>query len=213
MELKQYIHILKKNFRVFITSATIITIAASAWAMLRPQSYTSILSMHIARNTSQASQEYQYDDFYRLQADERFADTVVRWLASPRVVLDIYELAHIRTANRFQKGLSKIFSAKRLSSQFIEVRYTTAHPEVSEQLAESISSVINKKAQDLNPGQPDATWFKVIVDKPVVQSDETDWTIFLPITVLCAVFAGFWITFIRHYFQEENIHETQHDTH
>lgn len=212
MELRHYILILKKNFRFFIISLIILTLLASAWAIFRPKSYTSILSMHIARNAEQTSQEYQYDDFYRLQADERFADTVVRWLASPRVVLDIYESAHINVPNQLQKGLSKIFSAKRLSSQFIEVRYTTAHPKVSEQLSESISLVLNKKTRALNPEQSDTTWFKIIVDKPVIQSNDVNWALFLPITISCAAMAGFWIVLIRHYIREEtNSHETKRD--
>lgn len=59
--------------------------------LLQPVRYTTVLSLHVGRvhNETQA-EEYHYDDFYRLQADERFADTLVRWLASPSIVADIY---------------------------------------------------------------------------------------------------------------------------
>lgn len=62
------------------------------WVTFEPKRYESNILITIGRTQSKtvAPVDYQYDNFYRLQADERFGDTLVRLLSTPQVTSDIF---------------------------------------------------------------------------------------------------------------------------
>lgn len=204
MELKEYITIFKRQRTLFWGIVFAVVGVFIVWTFVRPVAYSTVLGVHVARTApdKEATDAYEYDNFYRLQADEQFADTLVRWLQSPRIVLDIYDAAHIGAQGLTEHDLSGAFSARRLSSQFVEVKYGTADSESAGKVAEAISTVLNKKTEELNAGSRVGNWFTVVVDEPVTEIDAIRWKIALPVAVLVGMFLGFWGVMGRYYLSE-----------
>ncbi|NCU41532.1 MAG: hypothetical protein EOM19_02290 [Candidatus Moranbacteria bacterium] len=204
MELKEFIQEICKQWKLFsllIVGTILITLF---YVFLQPIRYTTILSLHVARSGSGAqTNEYQYDDFYRLQADERFADTVVRWLSSPRIVADIYKEAGRDISIPAEHTLGKVFSAKRLSSQYVEIRFTTATQEIAEALTNSLEKILNQRTTDLNSeASQNNNWFRVIVENPVIYPYYIPWTKILLGSLLVGTILALWVIGLRNYFIE-----------
>ncbi len=203
MEFKEYIQIFNKHFKLFLLVVVLIVIAGVVFRISKPANFKSSLTLNITRTGTQQTDDYKYDYFYRLQADERFADTVVRWLGSLRIVTDIYNEAKITTAGLSNRKLSKAFKAQRLSSQLIQVSYITSNSKTAEKLSESIVSILNKQTEELNKLQKNEAWFKILGSYPVVKENKPDLKFVIIISILLGAFLGIWAVFIRHYFSNQ----------
>jgi uncharacterized protein involved in exopolysaccharide biosynthesis len=200
MELKEWIAIFRKHARAFWGTVGVFVVAGGAWYLFQPQHSVADLTLNVTRRGSQETESYKYDDFYRLQADERFADTVVRWLGSPRVVSDIYEDAGMDTGTVDLRGLAGAFSAERLSSQMIRVRYRAQDAESARALSRSLLKIVTENIETLNKEQREKAWFKVVGDEPVVRDGKTSLSFSLEIALVAGVLLGFWVVLLRHYF-------------
>lgn len=201
MELKEYIAIFKKHFRLFWVIVVVFLLAGALLKIFQPATYKSSLTLNITRSGVQSTENYRYDGFYRLQADERFADTVVRWLESPRIVLDIFSDAKSRTSGIGPKKFSKAFKGKRFSSQTIQVEYVTDSVESAKSLSAAIKKILNRETEKLNALQKEENWFVILGDDPVVRNNQWGWMSVFSVSVLAGLFAAFWTVMIRHYIQ------------
>lgn len=199
MELMQYVDIFRNQAKTFWLIVLFFVAGAFAWQGLQPRSYDAALLINIGRSGIQPTSEYAYDSFYRLQADERFADTVVRWLSSPRVVEDIYAEAKIDTDTVGLRSLKGSFSGKRLSSQMIEVSYGARNERQAVELSRAIVSVLNRYTDSLDREGREPGWFSVIGSDPVVRDGRTSLLVALAAGAGLGIFLGFWIVLLKHY--------------
>lgn len=200
MELRDYIGIWKQQERVFWTIILISVLGAIIWQKSQPVSYQATLLLNIGRGSMQDTDQYAYDSFYRLQADERFADTVVRWLGTPRVVEDIYSAAGSDPKSAGIRDLKNAFEAKRLSSQVIEVAYADADRQALKKISESAVGVLNDYAESLNKENRESNWFVVIGSDPVIRDARFTLSFAVAIGLTFGLFIGFWAALFRHYF-------------
>lgn len=196
MELKEIIKIFWKYRITFLAVTVSVMAVAFAWHFLLPQNYATSLMLNVTRSGTQQTGEYAYDDFYRLQADERFADTVVRWLGDSRTVTDIYSSAKVSLHP------SESLRAKRLSSQMISVTFASPNIEDAKKTASSIVDVLNKQTEELNKLQKQETWFVVLGSEPVITV--AGWPLFkiFVTSLLLGMFLAFWTVLGRHYFEK-----------
>lgn len=205
MELRDYIGIFKKQEKVFWVIVLIGVLGAIVWQKSQPASYQATLLLNIGRGGMQDTEQYTYDSFYRLQADERFADTVVRWLGSPRVVEDIYGTAGFDPQSVGARELKNAFAAKRLSSQVIEVTYADADEKALKQISASAVSVLNYYAESLNKENKESNWFAVIGSDPVIRDARVPLPLAMAIGLALGIFIGFWVALLRHYFRNNSL--------
>jgi uncharacterized protein involved in exopolysaccharide biosynthesis len=191
MELRELIQIFQKQYKTFWLLAFIFILLGLAWQYLPPESFKTELSLNITRQGKQDTAEYQYDDFYRLQADERFADTAVRWLGSAMVLENIKKDAQI-------DGNLKIKS-QRLSSQYINVTFVTNKLADSKKISDAITKELNRDTDELNQFQKQENWFTIIGGDPVVTKNELPISKLLLLSLLAGLFFGFWGVLIKHY--------------
>ncbi len=200
MELRECIAVFQKQ-KTFVIGAIIACIFV-AWVWQKEQSvkYEATLLINIGRAGVSETAEYSYDSFYRLQADERFADTVVRWLSTPRVVEDIYREARLNPETLGIRDLSSVFGAGRLSSQVITVKYAGENKEVLERLASAAVTVVNRYAGTLNTEEKEKGWFVVIGSDPVIRDGRVSLNLAVMVGLAVGAFIGFWGVLLRHYF-------------
>ncbi|MFA5994645.1 MAG: hypothetical protein WC823_06840, partial [Parcubacteria group bacterium] len=105
------------------------------------------------RNGSQQTADYHYDDFYRLQADEKFAETIVQWLNDPRIVTDIHTKAGIDVGQLNLKQLARVFNSEKLSSQIVAVSFSAVDKVSAKNISEAVAEVIESNVAVLNENQ------------------------------------------------------------
>lgn len=206
MELRDYLKIFFKGWFWLIIPVVLCVgfgVGYKQYKNSRPVSYQVALLLNVTRSGIQVTDSYRYDDFYRLQADERFADTVVRWLESPRIVTDIYNETGIASGGIGLKDLSHTFKVKRLSSQMIDVRFTSGSAREAQNISESLVKALNDETKELNQYQKEDNWFKVIGDEPVIKEFKVSWKDVLPISIASGFFLGVWTVLITNYLKKK----------
>ncbi len=201
MELREYAIIFMKNIKIFWFFVLLCLFLSFAWQRNQTEVYDVTLLLNIGRSGVQNTGDYTYDSFYRLQADERFADTVVRWLGSPRIVEDIYADAGLDMHSISMRGVNHAFIAKRLSSQVIEVSFVSRTTGTGSGIARSLTKVLNRYTESLNRGEQEPSWFVVIGSDPVIGDGRTPLSFALTIGLVVGIFVGFWGVYVRHYFR------------
>lgn len=165
---------------------------------VEPEQYQANLLVTVGRAASQPATEYSYDSFYRLQADERFADTLVQLLGTARVTEDIF-----RAADKGAPQSEKYFTARRLSSQIVEVTFKGPDKDALPVLAKSLSEVLTRYAYDFNAEERSReNWFQVAVAEPVITDARTDTRLVLALALFAGFFIGFWLILFKHYLRE-----------
>lgn len=199
MELKEYIHIFKTHIKAFILVVILAVIGGILYFSLWPVKYDTSLTLNITRGGTQETADYKYDDFYRLQADEKFAETVVEWLKSPRTVADIYLNSNI-DANQFSLGkLEKSLRSEKLSPQIVSVKFSADTPEKAKNISNSISKVIAKNIESLNANQKEKNWFEIIAQDPVIARNILNFRVVILAALALGVFLGLWTALFIHY--------------
>lgn len=162
-------------------------VCCSVYFLIQGQKVKTTLLLNVTRDSaSPRTTEYTYDDFYRLQADERFADTIVQWIKSP----------YIQAQDKHVLG--KI-TAKRLSSQVIEVHYVTRSREKAEIVAGDLIDVINDESHKLNSKQEQTHWFIVQGSAPAITDGRLSLSFLVILGMAVGSFVAFWTVLIRHY--------------
>ncbi len=196
MELKEYFLIFKKHIYLFLITILLIVATTFAFVFWRPAQYETSMLINVSRIGSQQTQAYQFDEFYRLQADERFAETIVRWIASPRFQEDVCS----------ELGKVPCFfdlKGKRLSSQVIEVSFKSFSKENSTPLAKIVFTKLNQETARLNEQQKSFTWFKLMDTEPVTRESNWGWKKLFFASSAVGIFLGFWVVLGRHYWEKK----------
>lgn len=201
MELREYVAIFKKKSKLFIAVVALSLLAGALYQLFQPLGFKSSLTLNVTRKGSQETGDYKFDDFYRLQADERFADTVVRWLESPRIATDILVNSGADGSQMTIRQLARYFRAQRLSSQMIKVTYSVADAGLAKKMAKSILTVLNNNTDKLNELQHEESWFVVVGEDPIIKESKAALSSTMLICLLAGIFIGSWAVFIKHYLE------------
>lgn len=196
MELRELVAIFKKYQKTFVVTVVLFIVVGAIGYAVQPTAYATNLALNITRKGTQQTSDYRYDDFYRLQADERFADTVVSWLASPRIVADI-------SADAGDVHSIGAIKAARLSSQMIAVTFKTNDADSGTIIAQSIGKILNQQANELNQSQQEDTWFTIQADQPVTALAKISFAILFLASLALGIFFGAWAVMVRHYWEKK----------
>ncbi|XLQ20072.1 MAG: hypothetical protein ACKUBY_05840 [Candidatus Moraniibacteriota bacterium] len=181
--------------KLFFGIIAIFLIIGSIFYFTQTQTYKTILTLNITRDVSVKVKEYSYDDFYRLQADERFADTVVRWIQAPHIIVNVFD--EIDTNSMlFNK---KKFDAKRLSSQVVNVEFVTFSKKDAKNVSKKLVILLNEESQKLNQKQDQENWFVILGSEPITENANKSLIFIFGVSLFLGFFVAFWAVMIRHY--------------
>ncbi len=191
MELREFVLIFFRHRRLFLGIVVGFVLVGAVARIWQPVRYEAEITMNVARSGIRSTSDYSYDDFYRLQADERFADTVVRWLESPRIVGDI--------ASRARVSETPSFDAARLSSQVIRIRYSTRDKAEADRIASSMFDVLNHETESLNKDRTEDGWFALVGETPAIGDARIGMGKACLFSFLLGVFVAFFMVLFRWY--------------
>lgn len=200
MELREYWNILWRGRRWFVLSVVVCVLVSSFFVVVQKPKVGASVLLNIARSGTDAATDYKYDSFYRLQADERFADTVVAWLGTPRVVADIATGAK---GNGVLVNAGNPFGAKRLSSDAIVVTYAAGDEGTLRRTAGAMTAVLGRLTDSLNTNGKETMWFTLVVSDPVMYDARVGMGLAVGVGAVIGIFCGVWLVYVRHYFGKE----------
>lgn len=204
MEFKEYLKILRQEKNIVISSIIILMIFTTIFTVEKPVSYASDLALLISRKGAQATDNYKYDGYYAVQASDIFSDNISQWLASASIASEIYSRAKIESGFVDFKRFSKIFKAKKLSSQYVEVRYETKDEQSAATIARAIVDVLQEKTDSLSKSSNEEISFNIIYNDPlVIKSVDSIWWNNL-LAVLGGLFLGIMLALGKNYFSSND---------
>ncbi len=202
MEFKEYLKILKQEKGIIIGSVIILMIFTTSFTLNKPVSYASDLTLLISRKGTQATDNYKYDGYYAVQASDIFSDNISQWLASASVASEIYSRAKIKTDFTDFKQFSKLFKAKKLSSQYVEVRYETPDEQSAKVIARAIVDVLQEKTDSLSKSSNEEIAFNIIYNDPLVIKSENSIWWNNSLAIIGGLFLGILLVFGKNYFEK-----------
>jgi capsular polysaccharide biosynthesis protein len=193
MELREYIKIIRTNIVLFLVVTFIVVAAVLSFFKFQPEKYSASVLLNITRQGKDDSADYKYDDFYRLQADERFSDTVVEWLKSSRIQADILESAGVSSRSAVK------FKPQRRSSQVIFADFKASDRVSAEKISLAIPEIISFNIEELNKNQKEENWFMVMAPEPVIEKYQPPYLKIFLASSFAGLFIAFWAVMIKHY--------------
>jgi len=193
MELDDYIRSIFRHKWLIIIIPLIAAIGTYAYAHSVPITYDASVSMTIKRVNAPETVDFQYDEYYAIQASDLVAQTVVSWLATPSVVTEIYQQAEIDPAIKSLSEISKRFQTRKMSSQNILVKINEESAEVAKKLATVISDVVIERVGQLVTSTTSQASFEAQGAEPVVIEKKTDSVLFSFVGLIAGFFIGLFI--------------------
>ncbi len=204
MELKEYYKIIRANMSVVIYTILIFVVATYAWSVRKSETWSASMLLNVSRAETQNTADYRFDQFYRLQADEKFCDTVSEWLKAPGVAAEILGKAGLGGDKETLRQLSKSFRAQKVSPQTVEVTYAAANESGAQKTGDAIGAVVEENVKGLNADARDPNWFAVKPSDFIVRKNTQDLRLNLALAILAGIFAGAFFALGKHYISETN---------
>lgn len=210
MPLTDFLDIFVSRRKLCLTLLGGCVLLSLAWYRLQVQSYHVSVLLSVTRTATETTTEYRYDQLYRLQADERFADTVVRYLVTDQARRDLANRAGL-SRDESAYFLRRAPEAIRLSSQLIQTTLPARTLRGGERLAAALPETLNRYTAELNASADDPQWFTLIASEPVIEDARVSWRLALLGGFLGGLFLAFWTALLQHALTRKDVsHEHRH---
>lgn len=191
MELRDFLQIFirRRSLMAWIIAAAIVIGFLSY--RLQTQWYEGTVLLSVTRQAAEATPEYQYDQAYRLQADERMADTLARYLESEVGRRDTARQVPFAGVRETEFIESKI-SALRLSSNLVQVNFVAMTPTEAEQIAEAFAETGERYVASLNEQAGNRNWFTLVASDPYAKDGRYTLLVALGVAFVLGAIVAFW---------------------
>ena len=203
MELKQYLKIIKQNAKLVLIIAVLTALFSFVFSVIQPVKYETSLSLLISKNKTQQTDDFKYDGYYALQASEIIADSIQQWVKSPEIVSAVYQKARIDSDFKNIKGYTKKFTAKKMSSQYVEVKFSAITKEDAEKISRAVVEVINNKVEALEKNSEGEVAFFIESGKPIIIESKPNLLFNLFIGFISGLVLGIFTVFGKEYFSNK----------
>lgn len=200
MTFTELVALFDRERRLFIGTLGVVIILSLLAYQFQPVGYTSELLLSVTRTSVATTTEYAYDHFYRLQADERMAESISEYLQSETGKRDVAERAKLEGKAYREYTQSKLQVVRSGAASF-KVNYRTSEMVLGDKLGEAIALAANEYVFSLNEDARQKEWFTVIGEKPVTQSAAWPLERFVLIGIVAGLFLGFWAVLGRYFWQ------------
>jgi len=199
MELREYIKILGRNISTIVYTVIIFVIVVYIWSAEQSKLFTTELLLNIGRLDNQSTAEYKFDEFYRVQADEKFAKNIEEWLKIPGVISSIFVDAGIKDEPGTIGGRNVNFQATAISPESVKVKFSVATEDEARKLGGSVGKIIDNKTTTLNSEAKDPNWFKVSSDNLIIYKNTQNLPLNLGLALIIGLCVGLFLALFKHY--------------
>lgn len=190
MSNKIFWSIIAKNLKMIIV--LIIIAMAAAWFLTnrKPVTYeaNTLVILHKKVESKEiASNFYQYDNYYAIQAAGLEADNLSVIIASPNVVTEIYKNANLEVPAVPFKTLAKSFKTKKVATiNALDIFVDNPNKEEARKLVKSAAEVLKTKTDPK---------FNVEISEPIVKEVQPNLTLNLIVAGAIGLIIGLLFAF------------------
>lgn len=200
MELKSYLIVIKSEKKMIIAITLLTALAAWIFSIYMPAHFETSVSLFIAKDGTQTTDQFKYDGYYALSAGEVVADNVEKMLQSPQLVEKIYGASGVDPNFKNIKGYKKKFTAKKMSNSYVEVSFQTPNRTDAEKIAEALTKTVNEQMNGISSQSQNEVAFKIENTEPIIIESKLDATLNLFVGLLSGAFLGILAAFLKKYF-------------
>src|SRR5262245_41993460 len=140
MSPSELLHLFVTERRLFLGCVVVAVAGAVVFSFTQPPRYMSEVILSVARTAIATTSQSAYDQFYRFQADERLADTLVSYLTSRTGRERVAERAAL-TPTAFQTYTGATLRAARFGTNLVQVEYTTHDRESAQKIGAALPTI------------------------------------------------------------------------
>lgn len=199
MELKEYLVIIKKEYKIIILIAFLVAISTFLFSINKKTTYETSLALFVDKNTTQQTDDFKYDGYYALQTSEILVDNISAWIKSPTIVALIYQESKIDQNFENIKSYTKKFTTKKMSSQYIEINFQTDSEEDAKKLSTTIINMTKNKVKSLEKDSLEELAFSINNENPVIIKNKSELFLNSFFGFVSGIFLGIFIVFLRRY--------------
>ncbi|MEW6407843.1 MAG: Wzz/FepE/Etk N-terminal domain-containing protein [Patescibacteria group bacterium] len=200
--MKNYLQIIISHKKLILFVAALCAIFSFIFVKVYPTTYTASTLLSIHRVNKEVTEDFQYDNYYAIQAAEFVGNTVVSLLQSPEAILEIYKKAKLdRDIDIFHEV--KKFRPKQLSSHLVKVKITNQSQEKAEKLAKATVAVINDKVKKLEVDPQKQNSFEIGAQGSVISTNKYNPYLVTALGLICGLFLGVGLAFLGEYFKPD----------
>lgn len=197
---KNYFQVIAKHKITVISAVILCGLASFVYAYVKPQSFSSTVSMSFHRINKEATNDFQYDNYYSAKAVEIISNTAVGWLETPNVVLEIFEKANVVPDDIYKE--TKKITPKQTSAHEIQARIVNPKRENAEKLSNALVTVMQDKVKQLEINSDNKNSFDLIAEKPIVTEIKYNPLMLTLIGLVAGLFLGIGLAFVWEYFKD-----------
>jgi capsular polysaccharide biosynthesis protein len=203
MDLKNYLEITKKRKIFIISFGVICGILSLIFSLAMPKSYDAVTLLSIHRVNREKTADFQYDNYYAIQAAEYLGNTVVSWLETPETISEIYKKAGRSDQVGDVYAAARKIKPKQISSHLVKVKLNDSDRGRAEGLSRAIGDVLQSKISEIEVTSENKNSFTVDSTKPIVTQKIYSPPLVGLIGFLGGIIVGIGFSFCLEYLKKE----------
>ncbi len=202
MELKEYLKVLSKYRTTFIIVWGSVILIGLLVASLFSQKHKATFSIDITRDVqAEGVQEYDYDQFYRLEADDRFGKTIVQWFGDRAIVNQIELVAQKENDDFKNYDFKTDFRAEKLANSYLKVSFLVSDRKEVAPIFSATKKVLAEKVAEFNGGFNKQNRFKLVFNGPTIADTKISIVPLLIILIGSGFFIASFGVMLRRYLE------------
>lgn len=169
------------------------------------QTYDGVTNVIVQQKIASFDQgdDYKYDGYYAVVANQQLSDTLETWLVSPDVVDEIYQRAGISSPTNLN-ALSNVFDINKEVSQSIKVVMNTSTKEEAEKILNAMIEVMREKVEATIVSYDNRPLFTVTSTQVLVLPHEIDYRVQYGLGVAGGLLIGLLLAYFVYALRDEN---------
>ena len=201
MKPKNYVEVVKKHKFTVVVVIILCGLFSLVYSFVKPQSFSSNISMSFYRVNREVTSDYQYDNYYTGKAVEILTNTVLGWLETSNIIQEVYDEAGVVSDDIYKD--TKKFKPKQISAHQIEVRVVNKNKGDLDKLSAAVVSVMDERVKKLEITSDNKNSFDVVAEEPIIVEIKYNPLMLLLIGLAAGLFLGIGVAFLWEYFREE----------
>jgi capsular polysaccharide biosynthesis protein len=203
MSLKNYLKVISDKKIFILVTVIICGVLAFVISSVKPQSYDSGLLLTVHRENREETKDFQYDNYYSIQASEYLSNTAVSLIESPEFVSKVYNRAGLADELDDVFAAAKKIKPKQISSHLIKVKLNDKDEEKAKKLSIALGEVLKDDISKIEISAAGKGSFTIAAEEPIVTLKKYNpWLVGL-IGMIGGLFIGIALAFLGEYFRRE----------
>ena len=196
MDLKQSIEPIVRYWWLILVTIVATMLLIVIFDKAQPASYDGAVTLLVKQTlpSSEEGNDYKYDGYYAVMANQTFADTIESWLESPSFVAEVYQNAGLDIPNNIST-LSGRFIIDKVVSQSVSVRVLAGSKEEADIMMNSLVETVKMHIESLLVDQNGLPIFTLGNTVVIVVPHSIDYRLQFGIGALGAVCLGIFLAY------------------